>query len=128
MSFLEHLEELRRRLWFAAIGIAIGVTLVVIFNDFIVNEIIMGPRNADFWTYRMFCWLSQSIGMSDSFCFPAITEKLQNTTMSGAFSAYIMVCITGGIAVSFPWVFYQIWLFIKPGLHEKETRSVRGIV
>jgi sec-independent protein translocase protein TatC len=128
MSFLEHLEELRRRLWFAAIGIAVGVLVVVIFNDFVVNEVIMGPRNPNFWTYRFFCWLSQELGLNDALCLPAITASLQNTSMSGAFSAYILVCITGGIAIAFPWVFYQLWLFIKPGLRDKEVRSVRGIV
>ncbi|MDZ4750516.1 MAG: twin-arginine translocase subunit TatC [Flavobacteriales bacterium] len=128
MSFLEHLEELRRRLWFAAIGIAVGVAVIVIFNDFFVYEVIMGPRNPDFWTYRFFCSLSQQLGLNDALCLPALTENLQNTSMSGAFSAYILVCITGGIAIAFPWVFYQLWLFIKPGLRQKEVNSVRGIV
>jgi sec-independent protein translocase protein TatC len=48
--------------------------------------------------------------------------------MGGNFSAYLLVCIVGGIVVAFPWIIYQLWCFIKPGLNKKEISSVNGIV
>lgn len=128
MSFLEHLEELRGRLVRAAFGVLVGIIVIVWFHDFIVNEIIMGPRNADFITYRMFCDWSMYMGLGDQLCLPPPNFQLQSTTMGGAMNADIAMCLMGGIVIAFPWVFWQIWSFIKPGLRQKEQKMVNGIV
>ncbi|MFN0031184.1 MAG: twin-arginine translocase subunit TatC [Flavobacteriales bacterium] len=128
MSFLEHLEELRRRLVRAALGVLVGVIIIVWFHEFIVSQIIMGPRRADFVTYRAFCSWSQKIGLGDQLCLTPPQMDLQSTTMSGAMNADIVVCLLGGIIIAFPWVFWQIWSFVKPGLRAKEQNMVNGIV
>lgn len=128
MSFLEHLEELRRRLVRAVLGVVVGVVVIVVFHDFVVNEIIMGPRNADFITYRAFCAWSHQMGLEDQLCLTPPQFKLQSTTMSGNMNADILVCLVGGLILAFPFVFWQIWGFIKPGLKDREVNAVNGIV
>jgi sec-independent protein translocase protein TatC len=128
MSFLEHLEELRMRLFRSVVGILVGVIVIVYFHDFVVNQVIMGPRNADFVTYRAFCGWSHQMGMGDQLCLAPPQMELQSTTMSGAMNADIVVCLLGGLVLAFPWVFWQIWSFIKPGLRQQEQRMVNGIV
>lgn len=128
MSFLEHLEELRRRLFWSVVSILLGIILIVVNHDFVVDEIIMGPRKPDFVTYRAFCHWSHMIGMGESLCLDPPRLVLQSTTMSGNMNADIMVCVVGGIILAFPFIVWQLWGFIKPGLKEKETKSVRGIV
>lgn len=128
MSFLEHLEELRGRLVKAVLGVLVGVVVIVYFHDFVVNTIIMGPRNADFVTYRAFCAWSEKIGLGDQLCLTPPQMELQSTTMGGAMNADIVVCLLGGLIIAFPWVFWQIWSFIKPGLKSKEQKMVNGIV
>lgn len=128
MSFLEHLEELRRRLLWSVIAVILGIIVVVMFHDLVVNEIIMGPRQADFITYRAFCHWSNTIGLGDQLCLDPPRLILQSTTMSGNMNADIMVCVMGGLILAFPFVFLQIWNFIKPGLKQQETKAVRGIV
>ena len=128
MSFLDHLEELRGRLVRAVLGMLAGVILIVVFHDFVVNNIIMGPRKADFITYRMFCDWSHKMGMGEDLCLTPPSFSLQSTTMSGAMNADIMVCIIGGIILAFPFIFWQLWGFVKPGLNEREVQSVNGIV
>lgn len=128
MSFLEHLEELRMRLVRAVAGVVVGIIVVFYFDDFVIEEIIMAPRRLDFVSYRLWCDLSHLLGLGDSLCFKEMNFSLQSTTMGGNFSAYILVNIIGGIILSFPWVIYQLWSFIKPGLNAKEIKSVNGIV
>ncbi len=49
-------------------------------------------------------------------------------TVSGQFSYALMMSIVGGAIVSFPFIFYQLWGFVKPGLKFKEKKMARGIV
>jgi sec-independent protein translocase protein TatC len=128
MSFLEHLEELRRRLFWSVASIIVGIIVVVVYHDFVIDEIIMGPRKPDFITYRAFCSWSNTIGMGDALCLDPPRLTLQSTTMSGNMNADIMVCIVGGIILAFPFIIWQLWGFIKPGLKEKESNAVRGVV
>lgn len=128
MSFLEHLEELRKRLFRAVIGIVVGVIVIIYFHDFVVNDVIMGPRKADFITYRAFCAWSHRLGVGEQLCLTPPQLVLQSTTMSGNMNADILVCLVGGIILAFPFVFFQLWGFIKPGLREREINAVRGIV
>lgn len=128
MSFIEHLEELRSRLVRSVIAIIVGVCVIVAFDDIVIDQIIMGPRRLDFPTYQFFCSLGRSMGMGDQLCFTEMNFSLQSTTMGGNFSAYIMVCLVGGIVLAFPYIIYQLWSFIKPGLNRKESTGVRGIV
>lgn len=128
MSFLQHLEELRRRLLLCAVGVVSGIVIMLFFGDFIINEIIMGPRKADFVAYKFWCAFSHKFGLNEQLCFSDVSLNLQNTTMSGPMNAYILVYIIGGVVLAFPFIFYQLWAFVKPGLRDKELRAVRGVV
>jgi sec-independent protein translocase protein TatC len=128
MSFIEHLEELRSRLVKAVIAVVLGIVVIVIFDDLVIDGIIMGPRRLDFPTYRFFCALSHQLGLGEKLCFTEMNFTLQSTTMGGNFSAYILVCLVGGIVLAFPFIIYQLWAFIKPGLNRKEATGVSGIV
>lgn len=127
MSFLDHLEELRMRLVRSVAGVIAGIVLIVMFDDFVINQIIMGPKHADFISYKAWCWLSHSIGLGEKLCIVPKDFDMISTTVSGNFSAYMLVCVMGGIILAFPFIFYQIWGFIKPGLKQKEVNAVRGI-
>ena len=51
-----------------------------------------------------------------------------NISMSGQFSTHIMTSIFGGFIIAFPYVFWEFWRFVSPGLHIHETKMARGIV
>lgn len=128
MSFLQHLEELRWRLVRSAVAILVFAIAAFIAKDFVFNTVIFGPYRADFPTYKLFCLISQAIGMGDAFCLEASTFSLQTTNMAGQFMAHIVSSFLIGLIIAFPYVFTEIWMFIKPGLREKERKKARGIV
>jgi sec-independent protein translocase protein TatC len=127
MSFLDHLEELRWHLIRSTIAVVVLALLAFIFKDFIFNTLIFGPKHPDFPTYRMFCNISRSLGM-ETFCFQEMPFRIQSRTMAGQFSAHMWTSIYAGIIVAFPYILYEFWRFISPGLKEKERKSSRGFI
>ena len=127
MSFLDHLEELRWHLIRSTIAVVVLGLLAFVFKDFIFNTLIFGPKHPDFPTYRMFCNISRSLGM-DTFCFQEMPFRIQSRTMAGQFSAHMWTSIYAGIIVAFPYILYEFWRFISPGLKEKERKSSRGFI
>lgn len=127
MSFLDHLEELRWHLVRATLSVMILAVVAFIFKDFIFDGILFAPKRADFPTYRFLCKSARLIGF-DSFCFTELPFRVQSRTMSGQFSAHIWTSITAGFIVAFPYVIYEFWKFISPGLHSTERRNARGFI
>lgn len=122
MSFLDHLEELRWHLVRSAVAIMVFAIAAFIFKSFIFNEVIFGPKTPGFWTYRQICWLSSQFG-GDTFCFDERPFTLINTEMAGQFSTHMWVSIVAGLVLAFPYIVFEMWGFIKPGLHSSERKN-----
>ncbi len=128
MSFLDHLEELRWHLIRATLAILIAGTLAFIMKDFIFDTIIFGPKKISFPTYRFLCKAATFIGIDTSFCGTELPFTIQNRTMAGQFSAHIWTSVTAGLVIAFPYVIYEFWKFIGPGLYENERKNARGFI
>lgn len=121
MSFLDHLEELRWRLVRIAIAIVVLAITLWCFQEWIMDHVFLSMRSPDFPTFKFMC---DAFGV----CIEEIPIKMQSTTMAGQFSYALMMSILGGITLAFPFIFYQIWAFIKPGLKQNEKSVAGGIV
>lgn len=128
MSFLDHLEDLRWHLIRATSAIMIVATLAFIFSRSIFKLIIFAPLEMDFPTYKFLCKAAQFINVETSFCGETLPMIIQNRTMAGQFSADIWTSIYAGFIISFPYVIYQLWKFISPGMHQNERNSSRGFI
>mgnify|MGYP000597014597 FL=1 len=128
MSFLDHLEELRWHLIRSTLAIVVLATLAFLAKDFIFDVLIFGPKQADFPTYKLLCKVAQSIGFKDSFCFTELPFRIQSRTMGGQFSAHIWTSITAGFIIAFPYVLYEFWKFLSPGLRTNERNSAKGFI
>lgn len=121
MSFLEHLEELRWRLVKSAIAIAIVATVLFIYHEWIMNNIFLVMLDKDFVSFQLMCdWFGV--------CSDSSPVQMQSTTVSGQFSYALMMSIMGGFVLGSPFIFHQLWLFIKPGLKQNEKSVTSGIV
>ncbi|WP_299888671.1 twin-arginine translocase subunit TatC [uncultured Lacinutrix sp.] len=129
MSFLDHLEDLRWHLIRIFIAIVISGTIAFLFGTFIFKNIIMWPRDMSFPTYQWLCSMSQLIGFEDTtFCKAEFPFIIQNRTMAGQFSAHIWTSVYAGFIIAFPYVIYQLWRFISPGMKTKERKHSRGFI
>lgn len=128
MSFLEHLEVLRWHLVRSVSAIFIVAIAAFIAKGFIFDTLLLGPKNPDFWTYRKLCELSEKFNLSDLLCITEIPFDLINISMAGQFSTHIFVSIIAGVVVAFPYVMFELWRFIKPGLYSTERKYASGMV
>jgi len=128
MSFLDHLEELRWHLIRSVLAILIIATVAFLFKDFIFDVLLFGPKQKDFITYKWFCSISQSLGQGNSFCIEELPFRIQSRTMAGQFSAHLWTSILAGFIVAFPYIIFEFWKFISPGLYENERKNARGFI
>ena len=103
MTFLEHLEELRWRIIYSLIGLVVGTIICWFVIDYLVDVILLKPAR-------------------DS------GSDLQNLRPFGQLFLYFQVAIMGGIVLSLPNLFYQLWKFISPALRKNERKYIWWIV
>ncbi|MBN09988.1 MAG: twin-arginine translocase subunit TatC [Flavobacteriaceae bacterium] len=128
MSFLEHLEDLRWHLLRSIVAILIAALAAFLAKNFVFDVLLFGPKKTDFLTYKLLCQASNFLGFDDSFCISELPFRIQSRTMAGQFSAHIWTSITLGFVVAFPYVIYQFWKFISPGLYSHEKRTASGFI
>ncbi|MCT4561345.1 MAG: twin-arginine translocase subunit TatC [Crocinitomicaceae bacterium] len=121
MSFLDHLEELRWRLVRSAIAIVIVAVGIWVYQEWIMDHVFLSMNSPQFFTFQKMCeWFGV--------CVEKIDLKMQSTEVSGQFSYALMMSIIGGVVVSFPFIFFQFWSFVKPGLRQNEKSAAKGII
>lgn len=103
MTFWEHLEELRWRLIYTFIGVAIGGIICGVFIDFLIDNILLKPANE-------------------------AGATLQNLKPFGQIFLFFEVALIGGLILSIPNAFYQFWKFISPALRKHERKYILWIV
>ncbi|MBU3698660.1 MAG: twin-arginine translocase subunit TatC [Candidatus Kapabacteria bacterium] len=97
MGFLEHLEELRKRIMLSVIGITVACCVVGFYGDEVMNLLLLRPA------------LESKV-------------KLQNIEPFGQTFLYFKVIVLSGIILAFPWILYQVWQFVAPGLYMTERK------
>ncbi len=128
MSFFDHLEELRWHVIRSLIAICIAGIGLYLVEDWYFRYVLLGPTHEDFPSYALFCNLSEYLHLGGALCFEPPKFQTIATGFAEAFITSIKMCFVGGIVLAFPYVFYEIWRFISPGLYAKERRVTRGVV
>lgn len=128
MSFLDHLEELRWHLIRSVVAIVLVACVAFVMKNFIFDTILFGPKNMDFPTYRFFCNVATFFGIVSEFCGDKLPFTIQSRLMAGQFSAHIWTSIWSGFIIAFPYVLWEMWRFISPGLHPNERKHSRGFI
>ena len=127
MSFMDHLEELRWHIIRSLASIVVFTITAWIFRNEIFGIIIMGPTKVDFYTNQLLCRVADYTGMT-SLCMQQADFILQSREVSGQFMMALTQSVIVGLLFAFPYAFFEVWRFIKPGLKNKELKAARGAV
>ena len=128
MSFLGHLEELRWHLVRSAVVIFVLAIVLFVFREEIYNNFIIAHTHSDFVTYRFFCQVFGVIGIESSFCDVQIPSKLQALSPTQQLMSSLWVSMVLGVIIAFPYLLWEMWRFIAPGLHKTERNKSRGFL
>ena len=128
MSFIDHLEALRWHIVRSVLVWLGAVTFMFIKIDWMFDNVIYAPARSNFVTYGALCRFSHFLGIGDSLCMPPVDIPLQGNTVSGPFMSAISISMIGGLIIAFPYLFWEMWRFIKPALSDKERRYSRGSI
>ncbi len=128
MPFLGHLEEFRWRLVRSSVVILAFAIVFFVFTGWILEHILLAHSYATFPTYILFGKLGEILGLGQNFYAGEIPITFQSLKPTEQFSSNIFFSIVGGIIISFPYFFFEIWGFIKPALKNTEKNAARGIV
>ena len=108
MSFFDHLVELRKRIVSALIEVGAGIIVGLLVSKRFIG-LIVEPMQAALRANHL-------------------DDKLYYTSPAGYISLVINLGVYLGIVIAMPWVLYQVWLFVAPGLYKHERRAAAGFI
>ncbi len=127
MSFVDHLEELRWTLFRSIVSIGVFAIIAFLNKHFVFEQVLFGPTKPDFPTFRFMCKLGEKIH-SPLLCIDSINYKVINLELAGQFMTHITTSIVIGFVFAFPYLIWELWKFVKPGLHDMEIKASRSVM
>ena len=128
MTFFDHIEELRWHIIRSAIVWLVAAIAIFMGIDWVYDTIILAPANESFVTYSGLCNLGRWLHLGDGLCMPPVKISFQVTEVNGTFTSAISIAMIGGLIIAFPYIFWELWRFIKPALTPKERRYGTGSI
>tara|TARA_Y100001968_G_scaffold306695_1_gene323743 strand:- start:3807 stop:4586 length:780 start_codon:yes stop_codon:yes gene_type:complete len=115
-SLLAHLEDLRWHLTRSLIAVIVGSIIAFLNKSFIFDKVIFVIKENTFPTYVFLC------NLSDKLCIRDMPFILMNVEMAGQFTMHLLVSLTTGVIIAFPYLVFELWSFIAPGMYKNEKR------
>lgn len=127
MTFWDHLEDLRWTLIRSVAALFIFAILGFIAMPYIYDSIIMGPTNADFFLYRYLCAATSAIPFLPDFCDDTFRVEIININLTSQFFRHMTTSFWLALILTFPYLVFEVWRFIRPALYENEKKSIRWV-
>lgn len=128
MTFFDHLEELRWHIIRSIIVVFVLSVIAFIFKKIIFDIILFGPTQPDFATYKFICELTTKWFSKGFFCMSAMNFKIVNLELTAQFFVHLKAAAAFGLVAGFPYVIWEIWRFISPGMYKNEAKQTQNIV
>ena len=121
-SFLSHLEQLRWHLVYSFLAIFLFTVVAFVNIKVIFDYFIFSFLDPKFPTYEFLCSISKVL------CLDPISLQFQNIDIAGQFNMSLLVSFTAGLIFAFPYILWEIWLFIKPGMYKAERQYSKILI
>lgn len=128
LSFMGHLEALRWHIMRSVIVWLAAAIAIFVFRDWVYDNIILAPSSENFVTYDALCRFSHWLGIGDSLCMPPVKIEFLVTQVNGTFTSALSIAMIGAVIIAFPYIFWELWRFVKPALSAKEKKYARGSI
>ncbi|MDR0233090.1 MAG: twin-arginine translocase subunit TatC [Dysgonamonadaceae bacterium] len=127
LSFWEHLEDLRWTILRAAIALVIFTIAGLIFMPYFFDSIVLAPCYSDFFLYRWLCKISSHTSILPDFCNQDFQVHIINIRLASQLLIHLSASFWLALVLTFPYLVFEIWRFIKPALYEHEKKNVRWV-
>lgn len=127
MTFWDHLEDLRWTLIRSIIALFIFAIVGFILMPSIYDSIIMGPTKADFFLYKYLCKVTSAIPFMPDFCDDTYHIKIINYNVTSQFFRHMTTSFWLALILTFPYLIFEVWRFVKPALYDTEKKSIRWV-
>jgi sec-independent protein translocase protein TatC len=125
LTFWDHLDELRRVL-FRVFGIwfvlAVGYFIAM---PWLFDSVILAPCHNDFPFYHLLRYVGEVFHLNDSFFTEQFEVKLININLAAPFFIHISTAFWMSVVTATPYLFYEVWRFVRPALYTTERRGVK---
>jgi len=125
MTFWDHLDELRMHILRTLVAIVVLAFVAFLNREIIFDYIILGPSTSDFITNRLLCKAGEFLSI-DALCIENMKLQIINIKMSGQFLTHMYISIVAGFILSFPYMLWEIWRFVKPAMRTNERKYSQG--
>jgi len=127
MSFMDHLMELRRRLWVSLVAVIVCIVLSLVFYEQLIDflRVPLDDLNRRYAAQPDYEEILKRFGMP-----PGSPEIVPLVSISplGTMMVVMWLGVGAGLVLSSPILVYEIWSFVAPGLKENERRAIRPIL
>lgn len=127
MTFWDHLEDLRWTLIRSIIALFVFAIVGFIFMPYIYDSMIMGPTRADFFLYKYLCKATSAIPFLPDFCDDTFHVKIINYNLTSQFFRHMTTSFWLALILTFPYLIFEIWRFVRPALYDNEKKSIRWV-
>ena len=125
MSFWAHLDALRTVLVKSAVVLVAAAMLLFAVMPDVFDDIILAPCKGDFVLYQLFAKITAQFPMLPQFSTEGFGVELINIQLASQFFIHISTSFWLAIVVTFPWLVYQLWTFVRPALYINERKGIR---
>lgn len=126
MGFFDHIDELRKRLMRIALSVVVLLIVSFFYVPDIFEHVILAPFKEGFWGYNFFCRAGRFFTGKDIMCWTPPALDMQSQQIQGQFISAFKISVVVSFVLTFPYIIWQIWQFVKPALSLGEIRKTRS--
>jgi len=127
MSFWDHLEALRWTILRSVIALFVFTVVAFIYMRDLFDLVILAPIRADFILWRLLCKVTTAFPFIGNFCDDTFQVKIINLKMATQFFTHMSTSFYLALLLTFPYLVFEVWKFVRPALYENEKKDVRWV-